>query len=86
MSPLRWDNSALIFLLAGTMTWPSIIPDSAGIRISSRIGVADFNGDGTLDILVGNLNSINAYDGRTFTRIGGLTPYDPTHLGGLFFS
>jgi hypothetical protein len=64
----------------------SFIPDSAGIRISSRIGVADFNGDGNLDILVGNLNSINAYDGRTFTRIGGLTPYDPTHLGGLFFS
>jgi FG-GAP-like repeat/FG-GAP repeat len=66
-------------------TTMSFVPDSAGVRISSRIGVIDFDGDGDLDFMVANLNSINAYDGKTFSRIGGLTPFDPSHLGGMFF-
>ncbi len=60
-------------------------PAGAGVRISSRIGIIDYDQDGDLDIMVGNLNAINAYDGKTFSRISGMTPFDPTHVGGVFF-
>lgn len=64
----------------------AFLPSGAGVRVSSRLHTLDYDADGDLDILVGNLNAINAYDGRTFSRIGGLTPFDPSHIGGVFFA
>jgi len=61
-------------------------PDGAAVRVSSRVSVFDFDMDGDPDIVVGDLNQINAYDGKTYVRTGGLTPFDPTHIGGFFFS
>jgi uncharacterized protein YodC (DUF2158 family) len=63
----------------------AFVPDNAGARTSSRVAVFDFDKDGDNDIVVSNLNSITAYDGRTNARSGGLTPFDPGHFGGAFF-
>ncbi|MBX7105093.1 MAG: VCBS repeat-containing protein [Gemmataceae bacterium] len=63
----------------------SFVPDAAAVRASSRVTVFDYDKDGDADVVVGNMNAITAYDGKTYVRTGGQTPFDPTHVGGVSF-
>lgn len=62
----------------------AFIPEGAATRVSSRVDTFDFDRDGDPDVVVGNLNGITSYDGKTFAKTGSQTPFDPGHFGGIF--
>jgi len=63
----------------------SFMPDSTGSRSSVRVNVFDFDHDGDQDIVTGIRNEMTAFDGKTYVRTGGMTPFDPRYTGGVFF-
>jgi hypothetical protein len=73
------------FDVQSTRSFRSFIADSATSRVSVRVGVVDYDGDGDLDILTAVKNKVTAWDGKTYVRLGGLMPFDPSYTGGVFF-
>jgi serralysin len=63
----------------------SFVPNGSIVRASARVGVFDYDNDGDNDVVVSVLNKLSAYDGRTYTRTGGMTVFDAAYTGGVFF-
>jgi len=63
----------------------SFVPTGSIVRASARVDVFDYDNDGDNDVVTSVLNKLNAYDGRTFTRTGGMTVFDAAYTGGVFF-
>jgi len=73
------------FNVQTTRAFRSFIAESESSRSSVRVGVMDYDKDGDLDILTAVRNKVSAFDGKTFVRLGGLMPFDPSYTGGVFF-
>ncbi|MFL5329767.1 MAG: beta strand repeat-containing protein [Gemmataceae bacterium] len=60
----------------------------AGFQGGVRVGIADVNGDGTLDLLTGagpgGTPHVQAFNVATQTKIVSFNAYDPAFMGGVF--
>jgi hypothetical protein len=73
----------------GFVVGKALAPFEPGFTGGVRVAVADVNGDGTLDIIVGSgpgrINEVIVYDGRDPSNILiRFNPFEPTFTGGVF--
>jgi hypothetical protein len=61
------------------------VSDAAALGASVRVGVLDTDHNGDNEIVLGVRSEIRYLDGKTYVRTGGMTPFDPGYIGGVFF-
>jgi hypothetical protein len=68
---------------------PAVNPFESTFTGGVRVAMADVNGDGTLDVIVGSgpgrVNEVKVYDGRDNTKVLlDFSPFEPSFTGGVF--
>ena len=67
--------------LIRSFTQDDALPSGA----SMRVGVLDTDHDGHNELVLGVLSELRYFNGKTYVRTGGMTPYDPGYIGGVNF-